>query len=43
MIESCGGVVYETACVVELPDLKGRDRIKHNLFVLVEFEGDWAH
>jgi adenine phosphoribosyltransferase len=32
--------VVECACVVELPDLKGREKLSgHDLFVLVEKEG----
>jgi adenine phosphoribosyltransferase len=32
--------VVECACVIELPDLKGRDKLgKNDLFVLIEKEG----
>jgi hypothetical protein len=38
--EKVGGVVVETACVIELPFLKGREKIQGTpLFVLVEKEG----
>lgn len=38
--EKAGGVVVEAACVIELPFLKGRDKIQGtDLFVLVEKEG----
>ena len=38
--EKVGGVVVEAACVIELPFLKGRDKIVGtSLFVLVEKEG----
>ena len=38
--EKVGGIVVETACVIELPFLKGREKIQGTpLFVLVEKEG----
>ncbi len=38
--EKAGGEVVEAACVIELPFLKGRDKIPDTpLFVLVEKEG----
>ncbi len=38
--EKVGGEVVETACVIELPELKGRDKLGNvPLFVLVEEEG----
>ena len=38
--EKAGGNVLEAACVIELPFLKGRDKIHGtDLFVLVEKEG----
>ncbi len=41
LVEMLGGEVVECAFVVELPDLKGREKIKgYNIFALVEFEGD---
>eukprot|EP00695_Tsukubamonas_globosa_P002815 TRINITY_DN400_c0_g1_i1.p1 TRINITY_DN400_c0_g1~~TRINITY_DN400_c0_g1_i1.p1 ORF type:complete len:197 (+),score=76.12 TRINITY_DN400_c0_g1_i1:51-593(+) len=41
LIETVGAEVAECACVVELPDLKGRDKLgSRPLYVLVEFEGD---
>lgn len=41
LIEKLGGKVEEIAFVVELPDLKGREKLKdYNIFSLVEFEGD---
>jgi len=41
MIEKAGGEVVECAFIVELPDLKGRERLKnHKVFTLVEFEGE---
>jgi len=41
LVEQLGGKVVECAFVVELPDLKGREKIKnYNIFCLVEFEGE---
>jgi adenine phosphoribosyltransferase len=41
LIERLGGVVVECAFIVELPDLKGREKIKgKKIFTMVEFEGD---
>jgi adenine phosphoribosyltransferase len=41
LIEKLGGNIIECAFVVELPDLKGREKIKDKkIFTLVEFEGD---
>ncbi|KAG2450782.1 hypothetical protein HYH02_004619 [Chlamydomonas schloesseri] len=40
LVKKAGGVVVEAACVIELPFLKGRDKIHGtDLFVLVEKEG----
>lgn len=41
LVEQLGGEILECAFVVELPDLKGRERIaRHKVFALCEFEGD---
>ena len=41
LIERLGGIVVECAFIVELPDLKGREKIKDKkIFTMVEFEGD---
>ncbi|MBW1838025.1 MAG: adenine phosphoribosyltransferase [Deltaproteobacteria bacterium] len=41
LVEQLGGKIVECAFVVELPDLKGRERIKgYNVFALTEFEGE---
>jgi len=41
LVERLGGEVVECAFVVELPDLKGREKIKgHKVFAITEFEGD---
>lgn len=41
LVEALGGEVVECAFIVELPDLKGREKIsKYNIFALTEFEGD---
>ncbi|MBI5871678.1 adenine phosphoribosyltransferase [archaeon] len=41
LIEEMGGNVVECGFIVELPELKGREKIgKYNMFRLVEFEGE---
>lgn len=41
LVQKVGGVVVEAACVIELPFLKGRDKIiGTSLYVLVEKEGE---
>ncbi len=41
LVEKLGGEVVECAFVIELPELKGREKIKgYNIFSMVEFEGD---
>jgi len=41
LVEMLGGEIVECAFIIELPDLKGREKIKdYNIFVLMEFEGD---
>ena len=41
LIERIGGVVVECAFVIELPELKGREKLKnYNVFSLVQFEGE---
>jgi len=41
LVEKLGGEVVECAFVVELPDLKGREKIKdYGIFCLTEFEGE---
>ena len=41
LLEKLGGIVDEIAFVIDLPDLKGRDKLsKWNVFSLVEFEGE---
>ncbi len=43
LIEKLGGNVVECAVIIELPDLKGREKIEakgHKLFSLVQFEGE---
>jgi adenine phosphoribosyltransferase len=41
LVQKAGGVVVEAACIIELPDLKGREKLGGctDLFVLVEKEG----
>ena len=41
LVEKAGGTVVECAFIVDLPDLKGRDKLKdYQVFTLVEFEGE---
>lgn len=41
LVEKLEGEIVECAFIVELPDLKGKEKIKqYNIFTLVEFEGD---
>ena len=41
LVEKAGGIVVECAFIVDLPDLKGREKLKnYQLFTLVEFEGE---
>jgi adenine phosphoribosyltransferase len=43
LVEKVGGVVEEIAFIVDLPDLKGRDRLLkrgYRIFALCKFEGD---
>jgi adenine phosphoribosyltransferase len=41
LVGQLGGEILELAFIVELPDLKGREKINdYNIFTLVEFEGE---
>jgi adenine phosphoribosyltransferase len=41
LVENAGGIVVECAFIVDLPDLKGREKLKnYQVFTLVEFEGE---
>lgn len=41
LVKALGGEIVECAFIVELPDLKGREKIKdQKVFTLCEFEGD---
>jgi len=41
LIEKLGGKVHECAFIVELPELKGREKIKdYPVFRLIDFEGE---
>jgi len=41
LIEKLGGEIIESAFVIDLPDLKGRERLKgYKVFSLVSFEGE---
>ena len=41
LVEKLGGDIVELAFIIELPDLKGREKIEgYNIFTLAEFEGE---
>lgn len=41
LVEKLGGQIIECAFVIDLPDLKGREKIKgYKVFALTEFEGE---
>lgn len=41
LVEKMGGRIHECAFVIDLPDLKGKEKLNgHNVFCLVEFEGE---
>ncbi len=41
LVEALGGEIIECAFVIELPDLKGREKLKgYKIFKLCEFEGE---
>ena len=41
LVEKLGGVVEELAFIIELPELRGREKIKgYKVFTMVEFEGE---
>ena len=41
LIEKLGGEIVETAFIIDLPDLKGRDKLgDYKVFSLVSFEGE---
>ncbi len=41
LVEKLGGDIFECAFVVELPDLKGREKLgNRRVFSIIEFEGD---
>lgn len=41
LVEKLGGVILECGFIVELPDLKGRDKLKgQKIFSICEFEGE---
>ena len=40
LIEKLGGKIAECAFIVELPELKGREKLKYPIFRIVEFEGE---
>ncbi|MBW2975480.1 adenine phosphoribosyltransferase [Candidatus Woesearchaeota archaeon] len=41
LIEKLGGEIVECAFVIDLPDLKGKDKLKgYKIFTMMEFEGD---
>lgn len=40
LIEKIGGTVVECAFIVDLPELKGKEKLNRPAFALVEFEGE---
>lgn len=41
LIEKLGGEIIECAFVIDLPDLKGKEKVKqYKIFTMCEFEGD---
>ncbi len=41
LVEKVGGKVFETAFVIDLPDLKGAEKLtNYKIFKLVDFEGE---
>jgi len=41
LVEKLGGVIEELAFIIELPELKGREKLKgYKIFTMVEFEGE---
>lgn len=41
LVEKLGGEIVECAVAIELPELKGREKLgNHKLFAIMEFEGD---
>ncbi len=40
LVEKLGGTVLECAFIVELPDLKGAEKLNKPYYALVQFEGD---
>ena len=41
LVEKLGGNIIECAFVIDLPDLKGKEKLNgHNTFCLVEFDGE---
>lgn len=41
LVEKLGGEILECAFVIELPDLKGREKLENrNCFAIIEFEGE---
>ncbi len=41
LVEQLGGEIVECAFIIDLPDLKGKDKIKgYKCFTMVEFEGE---
>ncbi len=41
LVEKLGGEIIECAFVIDLPDLKGKEKLKsYKIFTMMEFEGD---
>ena len=39
LIENMGGIIVGYAFAIELVELKGREKLKHPVYSLIEFEG----
>jgi len=40
LVEKVGGTIVECAFIIDLPDLKGKEKLGHPAFALVAFEGE---
>jgi adenine phosphoribosyltransferase len=41
LVENLGGEIYELAFIIDLPDLKGKEKLKgYKIFAMTEFEGE---
>jgi adenine phosphoribosyltransferase len=40
LIEKLGGVIIDTAFIIELPELKAREKTNYPIFSIIKFEGE---